>query len=286
MSPAGARLQVVIVALLFSTGGAAIKADAFSGFQVSAVRSAIAAIVLLVWLRRRALTWSWAVLGAAAVYAGVLTTFVLATKLTTAANAIFLQSTAPLYLLLLGPWLLRERVRARDGVYMAAVAVGIIGCFVGQRSAQATAPDPALGNMIGLASSVLWALTLLMLRVVARSGAPPHAAMSAVVLGNALAALVAMPFAWPLPAATAGEWATLVYLGVFQIGLAYMLLTSAMRHLPALEVSLLLLIEPVLNPLWTWLMHGEVPGSWVIAGGAIIVAATAARSVYDARRGA
>jgi drug/metabolite transporter (DMT)-like permease len=167
---------------------------------------------------------------------------------------------------------------------MAAVAVGIVGCVVGQRSAQATAPDPELGNLIALVASVLWALTLLMLRVVARSGAPPHAAMSAVVLGNVLAALVAMPFAWPLPAATAGEWVTLVYLGVFQIGLAYMLLTAAMRRLPALEVSLLLLIEPVLNPLWTWLIRGEQPGGWVIAGGALIVAATAVKSVYDARQ--
>jgi drug/metabolite transporter (DMT)-like permease len=284
MSATGARLQVLMVALLFSTGGAAIKAEAFSALQVSAVRSAIAALVLLIWLRSRALAWSWPVLGAAAVYACVLTTFVVATKLTTAANAIFLQSTAPLYLLLLGPWLLRERVRRRDLVYMAAVAAGIVACFIGQQSAQATAPDPVLGNLTALASSVFWALTLLMLRVVARSGAPPHAAMSAVVLGNVLAALVAMPFAWPLPAATAGEWATLVYLGVFQIGLAYALLTTAMRRLPALEVSLLLLIEPVLNPLWTWLFRGEQAGTWVIAGGALIVVATAAKSVYDARQ--
>lgn len=284
MSSTGARFQVLLVALLFSTGGAAIKAEAFSALQVSAVRSAIAAVVLLVWLRTRALAWSLPVLGAAVVYAGVLTTFVVATKLTTAANVIFLQSTAPLYLLLLGPWLLHERVRGRDVVYMVAVAAGIVACFMGQSAAQATAPNPGVGNLTGLATSVLWALTLLMFRVVARSGAPPHAAMSAVVLGNAIAALVATPFAWPLPAASAGAWATLVYLGVFQIGLAYVLLTTAMRRLPALEVSLLLLIEPVLNPLWTWLIRGEQPGGWVIAGGALIVAATAAKSVYDARQ--
>ncbi len=98
-----------------------------------------------------------------------------------------------------------------------------------------------------------------------------------------MACLASLPFASPLPAAPAVEWATVVYLGVVQIGLAYVCLTSAMRHLPALEASLLLLLEPVLNPLWTWLIRNERPGTWVIAGGTIIVAATAVKAIYDAR---
>jgi drug/metabolite transporter (DMT)-like permease len=107
--------------------------------------------------------------------------------------------------------------------------------------------------------------------------------MSAVAVGNLFASVAALPFAWPLPAASAGEWATIVYLGVCQIGLAYVCLTAAIRHLPALEVSLLLLVEPVLNPVWTWIVRGESPGTWTIVGGAIILAATALRSVHDAR---
>ena len=107
--------------------------------------------------------------------------------------------------------------------------------------------------------------------------------VSAVISGNLLAAAVSLPFALPLPQASAGEWATIVYLGVFQIGLAYVFLTSAMRHLPALEVSLLLLLEPVLNPAWTWLVRGERPGTWTIVGGAVIVIATAIKTIYDAR---
>jgi drug/metabolite transporter (DMT)-like permease len=86
-----------------------------------------------------------------------------------------------------------------------------------------------------------------------------------------------------LPAASAGEWATIAYLGVCQIGLAYICLTRAISRLPALEVSLLLLVEPVLNPLWTWLLRGEEPGLWTIAGGAIILSATAVRSMHAAR---
>jgi drug/metabolite transporter (DMT)-like permease len=107
--------------------------------------------------------------------------------------------------------------------------------------------------------------------------------MSAVAVGNLFAAIAAMPFAVPLPAASAGEWITIVYLGVCQIGLAYVCLTMGIRHLPALEVSLLLLVEPVLNPAWTWILRGESPGSWTIVGGGIILTATALRSLHDAR---
>jgi drug/metabolite transporter (DMT)-like permease len=107
--------------------------------------------------------------------------------------------------------------------------------------------------------------------------------LSAVAIGNVFASIAAWPFALPLPEASAGEWATIAYLGVCQIGLAYVFLTAAIRVLPALEVSLLLLIEPVLNPAWTWLIRGENPGAYTIAGGAIIIVATALKSLYDAR---
>ena len=83
--------------------------------------------------------------------------------------------------------------------------------------------------------------------------------------------------------ASTGEWITLVYLGVCQIGLAYVCLTAGIRHLQALEVSLLLLIEPVLNPVWTWILRGESPGTWTIVGGGLILTATALRSLHDAR---
>ena len=91
--------------------------------------------------------------------------------------------------------------------------------------------------------------------------------MSAVAAGNLFASIAALPFALPLPAASTGEWITIVYLGVCQIGLGYVCLTAGIRHLPALDVSLLLLVEPVLNPVWTWILRGESPGSWTIVGG-------------------
>ncbi len=265
-----------VAAILFSTGGAAIKIAAFSGMQVASIRSAVAAFTLFLWVRGH-LIWGWPTLAVATVYAATLTLFVTSTKLTTAANAIFLQSTAPLYILFLAPLLLGERFRRRDLLFMAAFASGLALCFLGRPPATASAPDPATGNVLGVLCSVTWALTLLGLRWAERHDA--RIGISAVVVGNVMAFLIGLPFLLPLPAASAGEWATLAYLGVIQIAVAYIFLTRAIAALPALDVSLLLLLEPVLNPVWTWLIRGENPGRWALAGGAIILVATAARTL-------
>jgi drug/metabolite transporter, DME family len=275
-----ARLQVFAAALLFSTGGAGIKAEAFTGLQVSALRSGIAAAVLILLLRGR-LVLSPAMLGTGIIYAATVTLFVLSTKLTTAANAIFLQATAPLYLLLLGPLVLSERFRARDVVFLIGVALGLALCVIGRPAPTTTAPDPATGNLLAVICSITWAFTLLGLRYLQRGTTQDGVGMSAVAIGNLFASVAAAPFALPLPVASASEWATILYLGVCQIAVAYVFLTAAMRVLPALEVSLLLLIEPVLNPTWTWLIRGEDPGGYTIVGGAIIIAATAIKSVYE-----
>jgi drug/metabolite transporter (DMT)-like permease len=267
---------------LFSTGGAGIKAAAFTGLQVSALRSGIAALILIALLRGR-IVLSPAMFGTGIVYAATVTLFVLSTKLTTAANAIFLQDAAPLYLLFLAPLILSERFRARDVAFLVGVAAGLVLCVIGQPMPTTTAPDPATGNLLAVVSGVTWALTLVGLRYVQRDHAHNRVGLSAVALGNLFASLAAWPFAVPLPAASATEWATIAYLGVGQIALAYVFLTGAMRVLPALEVSLLLLIEPVLNPIWTWLIRGEHPGAYTLVGGAIIIAATGIKSVYDGR---
>ena len=169
-SPVRNRLLLIGAALLFSTGGAAIKAATLTGWQVASFRSGVAAVVLLAVLPEARRGWSWRLVPVGAAYAATLVLFVLATRLTTAANAIFLQSTAPLYLLLLGPWLLREPVRRSDLVYVLAVAGGMALLFLGTEQALATAPDPHRGNLLGVASGLAWALTVTGLRWLGRSG--------------------------------------------------------------------------------------------------------------------
>jgi drug/metabolite transporter, DME family len=272
------RLQAVAAAVLFSTGGAGLKADAFTVAQMSGLRSGIASIALLIWLRGR-VQLSPAVLVASVAYAATVTLFVASTKLTTAASAIFLQSSAPLYVVVAAPIFLGERFRVRDLLFMTVIAGGLWMSFAGTPASTGTAPDPATGNLLAVVCSMTWALTLLSFRYLERDPSQHGAGLAVAATGNAVACFAALPFGWPLPTASAGEWVTVVFLGVFQIGAAYVCLTAAMRRLAALEVSLLLLIEPVLNPIWTWLVRGEDPGLVVIAGGAVILGATALRAM-------
>lgn len=281
-SSTGARVRLGLAALLFSTGGAAIKAAAFTGWQIASFRSAFAALVLWLLIPGARRGWTWRTLVVGLAYASTLVLFVLANRLTTSANTIFLQSTAPLYVLVLSPWLLRERVRPGDIGFMAVVGIGLVLFFVGAEAPLATAPDPLRGNVLAAASGVTWAFTVCGLRWMGR-GHAENGAIGAVVVGNLLAFFATLPRALPLAAHPATDWAVIVYLGVFQIGLAYALVTAALRRLQALEASIILLIEPAFNPLWAWAVHGEIPGAWALAGGTLILGATAIRTLVDAR---
>ncbi len=235
-------------------------------------RSLVAAVALLVFLPDARRNWTWRTPLVGCAYAGTLILFVTANKLTTSAATIFLQSTAPLYLLLLGPWLLGEKVRRRDAAVIAALATGLVMMVWGSDAPQATAPDPLTGNVLAAASGVFWALTIAGLRWLGRGSR--EAAASATAVGNVIGFLFCLPFALPVASVTAPDVAAIVYLGVFQIAIAYAFVTRGVTHVGALEASLLLLLEPVLNPLWAWLVQGEVPGRWTVAGGALILAAT------------
>lgn len=275
------RLLILAAAILFSTGGAAIKATSLSGWQVASFRSAFAGLALLVLMRGWAARWSPRALAVGTVYAATMISYVVANKLTTAANTIFLQSTAPLHLLWLGPWLLAERARATDLALTGLIATGMVLFFVGNEPAFVTAPDPLRGNTIAVASGFFWALTLLGLRWISSegTGAGPNIAAQAVILGNVIAFAVCLPLALPVSESHPADWALVGYLGVFQIGLAYVCMTRGLRRVPALEASLLLLLEPVMNALWAWLVHAERPGPWSLAGCAIILASTVYRTL-------
>jgi drug/metabolite transporter (DMT)-like permease len=283
MSPRStARLQLLGAAFLFSTGGAAIKAARMTGWQIAGFRSGIAALALLLLAPAARRGWSWQATLVGIAYAGCLVLFVLANRLTTAANTIFLQSTAPLYLLFLGPWLLHEPVRRQDIGFMLVVGAGLALFFVGVERPAMTAPDPARGNLLALASGFFWALAIAGLRwLSARPGR--GSPIAAVVSGNLTACLVTLPMALPLASPGPADWAIVSYLGIFQIALAYILVTTAIHRIPALEASVILLLEPALNPFWAWLVQHETPGVWALLGGAIILGATTFKSWNESR---
>ncbi|MBI5505394.1 MAG: EamA family transporter [Deltaproteobacteria bacterium] len=272
-------------ALLFSTGGAAIKTATLDGWQVAGLRALFALVAIMVLvpgpvaLQRR----STAMVGAA--QAATMLLFVLANKLTTSANAIFLQCTGPLYLPLLGPLLIGERAKRSDWWAMAVIGGGMALFFVGTPATYATAPQPRLGDALAIGSGFAWSLTVLGYRWTARSTEHrDFGAKSAMLWGNALVVVAALPMALPLVDVSIADWSVLVYLGVVQTALAYRLLARGLRRLPAMEAALLGFFEPVLNPIWAYLVHAEVPSAWAMAGASVIAVVTISRAVLGSRR--
>jgi drug/metabolite transporter (DMT)-like permease len=266
-----AVLAVAGAAVLWSTGGLFIKLAPMPALAVAGGRSLIAGLFYLALFRPNLRNARWTT---AAAYAACIITFVSATKLTTAANAIFLQYTGPAYVLVLSPFLLDEPFRPADAICVLLSLAGMSLFFVGKVEAGQLA-----GNLLAVASGLFFALAIVLLRREAKSGSGD--AIPSTTLGNFMAAAVTAP--WALQAGpevlTARGVGVLLYLGVVQLGLAYLLFTRGVRKVPAAEASLISMLEPVLNPVWVLIGFGEKPGPWAVAGGAIVIAAVAVRTL-------
>lgn len=267
-----AVLALILTSLLWSTGGLLIKSVPLSGITIAGTRSAIAALVMWVWLGRLRPTWTPAQLGGIVAYAATVTLFVLATKLTSAANAILLQYTAPIWVALLSAVITRERLRWFDGVTVAAVMCGMVVFFLDQLE------GPALtGTIVAVLSGVAFAFVALCVR--AQRGV---ATTETIVLGNILTAFVCLPFA-AFDGADAAAWMSLVALGVVQLGVSYLLYSWALAHVTAIEAILITVMEPLLNPVWVVLGTGEVPSAYAIIGGVVVVGSVVARGIIAVR---
>ncbi|MDY7230199.1 DMT family transporter [Hyalangium rubrum] len=266
------RLYILAAAVLWSTAGAAVKLSTLSAYQIASGRSLIAALVLWLAFPAGRKLPSLRALGVAVAYAATVVLFIIANKLTTSANAIFLQDTAPLYVLVLSPLLLKEKPSRSELTAAPIFLVGLSLFFVDKLE-----PGQMLGNVIALGSGVAFALTILGLRAASSEG------QVVLVWGNLLAGLSVLVPALGGPLPTPVDVGLLAFLGVFQLGLAYTLFHWGIRETPAVEASLLILLEPVLNPVWTFLLAGERPGPWALLGGGIILLATAWRTVLGAR---
>lgn len=265
-------------AFLFSTAGAAIKATALTSWQVACLRSAVAAVILWSLIPQARRLSSRRVLHVGLFYAATMVLFVHANKLTTAASAIFLQGAAPLWVILLSPWLLSERPTRRDVAAILCLAIGLSLLFLNADSPSTTAPEPLLGNVFATLAGITYGLTLIGLRSLERDG---MTGTGAVAWGNALAALVSLPFALPVAGGVVDALVVL-HLGAFQIALAYWLLTRALRSVTALTASIFLILEPVLSPYWAFLFHGELPAATSWLAGALLVGSIVGRSLAEA----
>lgn len=290
MTPARrGSILILIAALLWSTGGLFIKSVSLDAWGISFWRSGFALITLYAVYRAQSHRIghhhdeSWLnshTLLAALFYAALLVLFVLATKLTTSANAIFLQFTAPIYVLFFEPLLTRTKIR-RDDIITVLIAIGAMALFfVGKFDTRSI-----WGNIAALTSGLFFAGYALMLK---HDRASEATRWRIVIVGHLIIMIAMAIYAGvsgaSLMPGSANEFLMLGFLGVIQIGIAYSLFTFGLSHVRALDALLLSMVEPVLNPVWVYLGLGERPTAYAITGGAIILALVAMRAIRGERR--
>lgn len=265
-------LLLLLAAVLWSLAGVLIKSVHGHPMALAAARSAIAIPVMLACIGRPHFSFSRAQIGGAIGYALTVALFVFATRMTTAANAIFLQYTAPIYVAIIGRWYLGERALPIDWLVIAIALTGIALFFVDKLSVSGF-----WGNIVALASGLAFASLVLFLRK-ERAGSPVTSAL----LGNAIVAIAGLPFLLRADF-SATDLRLLLVLGVVQLGLPYVFYATAIKHVTALEATLITLIEPVLNPTWVMLALGERPGRWAILGGILVLGAVLTRGAMMVR---
>ncbi len=264
-------LLVFIAAALWSTGGLFIKVTTFDAFTVNMGRSFFAALVVALFTYKKGLQLNPMVLFNSFLYAATLSCYVYATKNTTAANAIFLQYTAPIYILILAPFLLKEVFQVGDIFTVAACLIGMSLFFLEPGAAQITAPNIYAGNVAALASGIFFGLYFIFLRHPRSKHGNPAVS---VFYGNIIVVLVMLPLVLNDPPAsvTFGDAAAILYLGIFQIGIAYIFFTNGIAGgVRSMDASIIGFIEPMFNPLWVFVILGETPGRWALVGGVIIL---------------
>lgn len=264
-----AMLFLAAAAALWSIGGLLIKLVDASPLAISGTRAAITSVVLLIYLRKPKFNWSVPQLGAAISCTVTAILFVTATKTTTAANAILLQSTAPIYVAFLGTWLLKEKSTLYDWLTVVIVMGGMALFFIDNLSTEGL-----LGNICAILSGISFALFTIFMRM-QKNGSP----MESILLGNLFTSIIGLPFLCQSAPSLSG-WIYLLILGVFQLGLSYIFYAAAIKKTTALEAVLIPVIEPILNPIWVFLILGEIPGPSALIGGAIVLISITLKCVF------
>ncbi|MEM3373475.1 MAG: EamA family transporter [Candidatus Anstonellales archaeon] len=267
-------IAIIIAALLWSTGGLFIKLISLDAFQLSFYRSIFSALTFAVLFRKKVFVLNFPVVLNGLFYAGILILFVMATKLTTAANAIFLQYTAPIYVLIFEPILLKTKLRRINVISVIVSFLGMTLFFVGEIS-----PSHFEGNLIALLSGICFAAFLLGIRKSDENYRVP-----AIFWGNIFIPILCFSSVYPDFNIDLKNFLMVAYLGIFQIGLAYAVFTYSIKRIEGIEAALIAMIEPVMNPIWVYFGYGEKPSPFAILGGLIILSTIAIRTIITERK--
>ncbi len=263
-----AIILLAVTATMWSLGGLLIKSVNAHPLAISGTRSAISCLIILLYVKKPKFNWSFPQIAAGVAYASMVICFVVSNKFTTAANAILLQYTAPIFVALLSAWILKEKPKTIDWFTIAVVLGGMVLFFLDSIDTKGLT-----GDIFGLLSGISYALFTIFMRM-QKNESP----IESVIIGNAITAIVGLPFLLTAAPDTKG-WLFLVILGVIQLGIPYILYSKAIKNATALEASLITMIEPILNPIWVILIIGEIPGVLSIIGGIIVIATVAIRCI-------
>lgn len=268
-----------ITAVLWSTGGLAIKLVDWNPVAITGVRSAIAVAMLIAYRRRFRLPKTFSGWMAAVSNTLAMLTFVVANKLTASANVIFLQYLSPGFVAGLGIVILKEYPRRSDWLILCGLLGGMMLFFFDKLE-----PGETLGNVISIISGVFLALFIIFMKLNAEQGSKGRLPIDNFITGHTIAAVISLPFIIGSKAPDAASIGGLCYLGVIQIGLASMLFAFGVSRVTALSTAIITLLEPVLNPVWVYLFLGEIPTTNAMIGGVIIVVLVAVRSALQVRK--
>jgi drug/metabolite transporter (DMT)-like permease len=267
-----AILFLILAAILWSTAGVLVKALNWQPLSILAGRGIFTSILFLLYMRRLPQKVTrWTLLAAAGSIATQFL-FITSTKLTTAANAIFLQYTAPIYVVLLAYWLLREKPSRSDWIAMGIIFLGLILFFGDQLN-----PNGLYGNILAVLSGLTSAVMMVSFRA-QKDGSPEDS----ILIASLAIAIFGLPSILK-ETQTITNWLSIAYLGIFQIGLAFIFFTKGIKHIPALEANLIGTLEPILNPVWVFLFLGERMGRSALLGGLVVLAGVIVSAVGSAQ---
>ena len=260
---------LIIAALMWSLGGLFIKLVNLNPMAITGIRSLGASVVLLIYIKKPKLYWNRYFFAGVLAYSMMVILYVISIRLTTAANAIFLEFTAPLYVVVFGYFLLNERINRFDIFAMVIIFLGMGLFFMDELSFYGF-----WGNILALLAGVCLALVTVLIRKEKES------AFEIVFFGNALTTIICLPFIIEgFSSTTQVDWFIIFGLGIFQLGIPYLLYTTALKYVSALDAILVGMLEPVFNPIWVYIFVGEAMGEWAFIGAALVIIGTLGRVI-------
>ena len=264
-------ILISLTAFLWSSSGLFIKVLTLSAFQILFFRSSIAAVTILLVtiIRRRKIEYKMDLISilCSFSFAGILMFFVIATKLTTAANAIFLQFTAPIYMLFLEPVFLKTKFNKNNLLTILVCIFAMTLFFFGKLEI-----GNIYGNIIAIVSGLCFAFFSLFLKWKKDLHKSVNT-INSIILGNVIVAVVCFPIVFSKLSFNFTESMILIYMGVFQIGLSYIIFNEAIKFVSATESLIIATLEAIFNPIWVFIGIGETPSVYAVIGGLIIFAA-------------